>query len=259
MLVIKTLQKSYNVPKHSTAKAIQYILSEELKELELDKIEVSVNKLKYIDITVEGKDEIVAKNLIINHYGIRQSISNINEGDLVIGRIVNLGKVKFGVFVDIGAHIGDRVIDALYPLFEMRNQLTEGNPKSLMEIIKGYGLIENLPLKFTIVSKSVLKRHLRIKMPKDTIEWLISPLKRKRDALIICGATRRMIKQALIKTGHWNDIEDLERLGVLEYRIICKKGTHGDGLIPEIGGFLNKTKIGGQLVSRYEDLLYRRN
>ena len=50
------------------------------------------------------------------------------------------------------------------------------------------------------------------------------------------------------------DIEIIERIGLLEYRLICKKGTRADGLIPELGPHLGRTKIGAQVPKRVLEL-----
>lgn len=255
MVLIPTLQKSYNVPKHSTVKAFEYILKEDLKDLEIERVEITINKKRFIDVIVEGKDEKVARNLIVNEYGIRKSISEMEEGEIVTGRIVNIGKVRFGLFVNVGALKGNEIVDALYPLFDMRKQLADEKKIPLMKIAKGYGLTENMLMKYRIVSKAILRKELRVELTEETIEWLKEPFREKKDALIICGATRRMIKQALIKTKHWEDIEEIERIGILEYRIKCKKGTNADGLIPEIGGLLNRAKIGAQMTKRYKEII----
>ena len=67
--------------------------------------------------------------------------------------------------------------------------------------------------------------------------------------------TRNAIKNALISSNHTEDIDEIERIGLLEYRLICKRGTRAEGLIPEIGYLLGRAKIGAQVYSRVKELV----
>jgi hypothetical protein len=225
-------------------------LSKELSELDVDIVKIEFNKEKYAEITLDGIDEIIAKNFLINNHGTKRSVSAVNVGDAVLGRFKEVGGVKFGIFVDAGLETSTQNIDALYPLFAMREQLAEGNKVPLMDIIRAFGIVDNLPLFFEITKREILGGKIWIELTEESLDWLFDPLERDREALILCGTTSRMIKQALIRTNHTEDIEVIERVGLLEYRLVCKEGTRADGLIPELGPYLGRTKIGAQVPSR---------
>lgn len=255
MLKVTVLEKTYNVAKHSSAKAFTYILEEELKDLEVKVVEITFTKDRYAIITLDGEDEIIAKNFIIEKYGsTERNMGDLNVGDVIYGRFKDVGKVKFGVFIDAGIVTSTQKIDALYPLFEMRKQLAGGKKASLTNMIRAFGIVENLPLRFEIVEKKVLGSKLWVKIAEDSLRWFLEPYKQNKEALIICGTTRRAIKQALIQTNHFEDIDEFERIGLLEYRLICKRGTRADGLIPELGTHLGMAKIGAQVPKRVVEL-----
>ncbi len=255
MLKITVLEKTYNVAKHSSAKALNYILSEELKDLDVKIVEVTFTKDRYAVVTIDGEDENIAKKFIIDKYGsTERSISELQIGDIIYGRFKDVGKVKFGLFVDAGIVTSTQQIDALYPLFEMRNQLAGGRKTSLVNTIRALGIVENLPLKFEIIDKKVLGSKIWVKISKDSLKWFLEPYLTNKEALIICGTTRRSIKQALIQSKHMEDIDEFERIGLLEYRLVCKSGTRADGLIPELGSYLGRAKIGAQVPKRVVEL-----
>ena len=255
MLKITVLEKTYNVAKHSSAKALTYILNEELGDLDVKVIEVTFTKDRYAVVTLDGEDENIAKKFIIEKYGATErSIAELQIGDIIYGRFKDVGKVKFGLFVDAGIVTSTQQIDALYPLFEMRNQLAGGRKTSLINTIRALGIVENLPLKFEIIDKKVLGSKLWVKISEDSLRWFLDPYKNNKEALIICGTTRRTIKQALVQSKHMEDIDEFERIGLLEYRLVCKKGTRADGLIPELGSYLGRAKIGAQVPKRVIEL-----
>ncbi len=249
------LEKAYNLPTQNIAKSLKYIIREELKELNVDIKEVSFTKNNFAQVYLEGDDEVIAANYLIQYHGTIQSISDIEIGQKIIGRLKRPGEVGFGIFVEVGARTTREPIDALFPLYEMRDQLAQGQTVSTRQIIYAYGFVDNLPMLFEITEKKVLGGKLRIRLAPETIDWLENPLIQAKECLIVCGATKTMIKDALKQTNHYLDIEIIERLGLLEYRLICKEGTRADGLIPEIGGLLKGVKLGAQISYRVAEIM----
>jgi hypothetical protein len=62
------------------------------------------------------------------------------------GRIVDSGKVGYGLYVDIGVS-SPEIVDALIPLHTLRKQLVEDKKLSIHKIIEAFCLYDNLPLK----------------------------------------------------------------------------------------------------------------
>lgn len=254
MQKVITLEKTYNVAKHSSEKAFTFILAKEFENLDVEIKGINFTKERYAEVILEGEDEEIAKNIIIKNYGTPRSIGDLQEGDVIYGRFREVGEVKFGLFIDCGIKSTTQSIDALYPLYEMREQLVQGKKVSLVNMVRAYGFIDNLPMFFEVVKKQVLGSKVWVKLSVESLDWLNSALKERKEALIICGTTRNKIKQALIKSNHTEDIEVIERIGLLEYRLICKRGTRADGLIPELGYLLGRAKIGAQVPNRVKEL-----
>lgn len=254
MQKVITLEKTYNVAKHSSEKAFTFILAKEFENLDVEIKGINFTKERYAEVILEGEDEEIAKNIIIKNYGTPRSIGDLQEGDVIYGRFREVGEVKFGLFIDCGIKSTTQSIDALYPLYEMREQLVQGKKVSLVNMVRAYGFIDNLPMFFEVVKKQVLGSKVWVKLSVESLDWLNSALNEKKEALIICGTTRNKIKQALIKSNHTEDIEVIERVGLLEYRLICKRGTRADGLIPELGYLLGRAKIGAQVPNRVKEL-----
>ncbi|MHA1224876.1 MAG: DUF2110 family protein, partial [Candidatus Heimdallarchaeaceae archaeon] len=250
MIELTILEKTYNVAKHSAEKALRYILSRELEKLNVEIVDIAFGKDRYATITLSGEDEIIAKNILMTNYGTKKSIRDLKVGDKIYGRLKEVGKVKFGIFVDAGITTTTRAIEALYPLFALRKQLANGEKTSLVKIIRAYGFVDELPLFFEITKKQVIGTKVWLQLTSESVQWLKEPLQQNKEAIIVCGTTRRSIKTALIESRHAEDIDEIERIGLLEYRLICKKGTRAEGLIPELGPFLGRAKIGATIPKR---------
>ncbi len=255
MIELKILEKTYIVARYSSVKSLKSLLKKELEQLDIKILNIDFEKDRYAMIKFEGPDEIFAKNYLIERHGTQRNIEEIEIGDKVFGRFIDVGKVNFGFFVDIGIETSTKGIEALYPLFELRNQLFQGKGIALQKIVTAYGIVENLPMFFEITKKQVIGSKIWVKLSEESLQWLESPIKEKKEALIVCGSSRRAIKQALIQTGHFEDIVEIDQCGLLEYRLICKKGTIAEGIIPEIGGFLGRAKIGVQIPKRVRNLV----
>ncbi|MHA1203601.1 MAG: DUF2110 family protein [Candidatus Heimdallarchaeaceae archaeon] len=255
MKKIRTLIKLYNVPGENLKKSIEFILKNEFRELDIQIRKIVFSTENLAEIHIDGEDEEIVANFIRNQYGAEYNISEIIENKSYFGRIRKTDSVNFGLFVDIGAYMGEKKIDALYPLYEVRKQLVENRKIPLKKIIHSFGFIENLPLMFEVTEKQVIGRKLRVKLTKESLEWLLKPFEEENEALIITGATTKMIKDSLKKTNHSQDIEVIERIGFLEHRLICKKNTRAEGIIPEIGYLLKEAKIAVQSPKRLKQLL----
>ncbi len=108
---------------------------------------------------------------------------------------------------------------------------------SIPQICSRFGLIEEVPLLVQINS------NFNVNITKHQIDYLWGLKKSECDHLIINNCTKSKLKEILKKTKHQRDIYRIDRLGLLEHIIICKKSTDGPGLVSSIGPFLN-SKIG---------------
>ena len=160
------------------------------------------------------------------------------------GYLRKVGKVGFGLFVDIG--VGNPYKEVLITLHTLRTQLADGEKLSLSEIIKKYGFMDNYPI--TIVVTSITDQYS--KKPKYDAkihevslakieEWVDWGL----DVVFTVGEARQMIKRTIAKRGHTIDVHEIQRLGPLEMAVVCNQGTSGPGLIAHIGKYLSHCRM----------------
>jgi hypothetical protein len=128
--------------------------------------------------------------------------------------------------------------DALYPLYKMRLQLAKGKKISVNQIIEKFCLFNNFPIEVFVEKIDLEKKEIEVELSVFR-DWISSQL----DRVIVLGATRAHVKRALLQTKHFQDVIEIQRLGLLEHIIICKKGTYAPGIISKIGSLLPKTPL----------------
>ncbi|MGQ4833299.1 MAG: DUF2110 family protein [Candidatus Asgardarchaeia archaeon] len=226
--------------------AIKRLILNHIGELDVhvDKIEISSDK-RFINLTIHGSDCEVAKNYLEQIFGKPLSKNDLKKSMTLKSYLQNPEKVGYGIYVDIGLLSPKK--DALLPLYELREKLVSGSKLSLRKITFIYGLVENFPFYVTLSSVStdlngVLKIYATIaeKQLLQIKTWISDGYER----VIVTGALRQEIRKAILKTGHLRDIISIDRLGLLEHVVVCKKGTNAAGLISEIGPILKFAKLG---------------
>ena len=55
------------------------------------------------------------------------------------------------------------------------------------------------------------------------------------ERLLVFGANSTIIDNALRKSGHLEDIYEIENLGIFEYALVCKRSTRASGILAAIG------------------------
>ncbi len=199
-------------------KAFQATLKNKLKHLDVD---ITVDSNKWMKVTLTGEDEEFAANYLVSAYG---SPHNLNIGDIITGRLARVD--EHSITVDIG-------LKFVFVSKGNLKRLGAGTPK---QIASRFGFVEQLPLEVRVTDiKEVEFTEKQI----DTFwKW-----KKGTDRVTVNGATRGQIRSVLKKTGHLRDIIRVEKLGILEHSIICKKGTDAPGIISDIGPYL-KSDLG---------------
>lgn len=226
-MLLKLLKKiPHNIDGKAIYQSIDYTLSSEFKELNIDwKIIIKGDNI-FIDIN--GEDIDICKNYIQKLYGIyidKKDIICEEEYTFYIQKINNEKIILDGGFFS-------PTIDS----FEMK-KLGFG---TIEQICSRFGIIEHIPIKVNIIKNTNLEK---VKLSKDQIDLFWSFKKLSTDCLIINNCTKSQLKDVLKKTKHERDIYRINKLGILECILICKIGTDGPGLVASIGPFLN-SKIG---------------
>jgi hypothetical protein len=238
---IQLLTKIHSERKDAFLKFKEAITAE-IADLTVTISSIILSEEGFVQLELRGEEEIVARNYLAELFGETKALDELVKNDTLTGYVCSSGDVGFGFFVDIGIKTPYQV-DALIPLFHLREQLTEGLKFSTKKIIDLYGLINNLPLEITVTDVSIGLKEVEARLSDNQVllfeKWIDEGL----DKLYIIGATEEEIERALQKTQHFKDIIRLETLGWMEHIITCKFNTTAKGLIPEIGTELPKARF----------------
>lgn len=195
----------------------------------------------WIQVDVHGPETTVLTNYLRQKYGIAEvSLDDIHEHDTRKGKIVDAGKVGYGVYVDVGVSMPN-CIDVLVPLHALRRQLADGTRLSTNQIIASFCLWTNFPLdvRITKVDRDKQKVEAAISDKQVAVfqDWLSLGL----DRIIAFGASLDTLQRAIQLSGLSRDVIEVDPIGLMEHSILCKLGTTGPGLVKMLGGSLPGT------------------
>ena len=254
MTAITLLEKSYGSYKIAALKAFRNRLSKELGGLEVEIKKIYNNPLDWIIVELEGEDEEAASNLLSHNYGQTCPLSELEANQTRKGKLLETGKYGYGLFIDIGIETQKR-FDAFLPLHTLRRQLANDKKVSLRSLINAYGFLDYLSLEINIDSVDQVNKKVQVSLSENQLNIFRKWNKSKLDRLIICGIPRHHLKKMIIRTGHLRDIVAVERIGLLEEIIICKRGTNAPGILSEIGRLLKNAEIQLFMPSNVEQIL----
>ncbi len=219
-------------------------LNRKLKSLIGDlevKWKIGITQKQWAKIRLEGEDEEISANLIRDEFGeVPYKLSSVKEGQTYRGRFIDLGKVGYGVYVDIGI-FSPTSKDALIPLYYLKREFEN---KPVRQIIREFGWVDYLPVEVQIEKVEFGTREVEAYFTEKQMKKIKSWISDGYDKLFIVGTVSEKVEDALIKTGHSRDVKKLEELGLMETLLILKKGTQAPGIIKEIGPYIKSAIIG---------------
>lgn len=193
-------------------------LQHDLKNL---RVTYSIALTKWITVTVSGPDEKQAAARLVQKY---DRLHDVRPGVIVRARLANIH--NDGLSLD----------SACKAVFVPHHRLKPLGRGTVSQVASRFGLIQCLPLEVKLVGE------FEVEFTKKQIDtfwrWKKGP-----DRINVNNASRAQIKAALKQTGHARDIYAIEKLGILEHSIVCKRGTDAPGLVPIIGPML-KSELG---------------
>ncbi|ALM75924.1 DUF2110 family protein [Thermococcus barophilus] len=202
---------------------------------------IGITQKQWVKIRIEGEDEEISANLIREEFGeVPYKLSNVKEGQRYKGRFIDLGKVGYGVYVDIGV-FSPTPKDALVPLYYLKREFEE---KPVRQMIREFGWIDYLPVEIQIEKVEFGTREVEAYFTDRQLKKMKSWISDGYDKLFIVGTVSEKVEDALIKTGHSRDVKKLEELGLMETLLILKRGTQAPGIIKEIGPYIKSAVIG---------------
>ncbi len=205
-----------------------------LSDLDLQRVNLTAERRRgRLVVEVHGTDEEFAANLIVTEFGTTIPFDSVRVDDLYPGQLVDVGKIGYGVYVDIGIDAQPRV-DALVPLYRVRRQLGIGR-ESIRRISSAFALVENLPVEVHIDDINPSTSSIGAAFSERFVSRLLSWSSDDHERLLILGAPLSLIEETLRRTHHTTDVYKTERLGQFEFTLVCKRSTHASGLLAAIG------------------------
>lgn len=205
-----------------------------------------------VEIIIEGEDEVFVSNIIQNEIGIVRDFDDLKEGETYLGKIVDVGEVGFGIFVDCG--IVNPKSEVLINLHTLREQLVSNKEVSVRDIIKAYDLIDHFPLYIKLNKIDRQNHDLLGSLDEKTLNLFGKLLRENLEGIFFGGETKGQIKKALVSEGHLRDIASIERYGFLENIVILREGTEAPGIIAKIGKHLKGCDISAIRPKRIKQL-----
>lgn len=203
-----------------------------IAELDLEHVELDADSRGHIVVSAAGKDEEFVINLLAQEYGKTPDIYEIVPESKYIGQMVDVGKVGYGLYIDLG--LKEPRIDALIPLHHLREQV-EMQGHSLRKIAKSLVFVDYLPVEVIVTDIHLDKEQIGAEFSPTFIQQLGSWIQDDHERLFVFGANQQMIEIALQKSGHADDVYQIERLGYFEFSLQCKRSTRASGILSAIG------------------------
>jgi len=194
---------------------------------------------EWIQVEITGEDESVALRLLDREIGLAPiSAEEIGKFSALRGRVIQYDKSTTELRIDIGVY-APRFCSAVISLQRLQAQLADGKNLPLGRLIELFCLYNFAPLHIKIVAdldkeKGLWEAELSEMQLTQFSDWLRSNL----DRLIVFGASRREVENAVEKARHFRDIVKIETMGLFEHAIHCKLGTDAVGLVPRLGPYL---------------------
>lgn len=202
---------------------------------------LSAVKKNWVRVSLSGEDEEISANLVREEFGeVPYRLSAVKEGETYRGRFVDLGKVGYGAYVDIGIFT-PRPKDALLPLYYLKETFGD---IPVRRMIRDFGWVDNLPVEVVVTDVEFGAREVELAFSGAQLRRIKGWISDGYDKLFITGTISENVEKALIRTGHGRDVKRIEELGLMETLLILKKGTQAPGIIKEIGPHLRGTLIG---------------
>ena len=191
---------------------------------------------QWLQVRARGEDADAFLNLLKQEYGEASvSRASLEKWDVVRGFVAGAGRIGYGVYVDIGIQ-DPRPKDALYPLHRMRAQLADGEPRSAREILDANALVDFVPLKMIVTELE--GENISVELDDVARDNLVSWRKYPFDRVIVVGADKAFVENAVRASGLESDVVKVESLSLFVQSVLCKIGTEAPGVIAKIGNRL---------------------
>jgi hypothetical protein len=203
-----------------------------IAELDVRLARFGTDKRGHLSMSFDGQDSEFAINFLTKEYGKSIRIDNVKQGAVLPGVLLEVGKVGYGLYVDIAA-ISDKRVDVLLPLHRIRNQFSIRKP--LRVIAKSMVFVDDFPVDVKITNVDSRTNKIEGELAQTTLIRFEEWMQDDHERLLVFGVTQDMIDIALRKTRHLEDIYEFEELGKFEHSLRCKRSTRASGIVAAIG------------------------
>jgi hypothetical protein len=223
----------YGQYRNRLTETVRSHISSLIEELDAHLARFNVDKRGHITLSLEGQDAEFAINFLTKEYGASIPLNRVEEGAIIKGSLVDVGKVGYGFYVDIAVINNMAYVDALLPLYQVREQFKIKKP--LRTIAKSLVLVDYLPVDVLISSVNQREGKIEAMLAESTLNRFDEWLHDDHERLLVFGANSSMISTALEKTDHIGDVYEIQELGKFEFALRCKRSTRASGIIAAIG------------------------
>ena len=179
---------------------------------------VAVRDDDFPEVTVEGEDATVARNLLAEEWG--EIPAKLEPGETYVGTLEHWDDEGF--VLDAGREV-------VIPADELG--LGPGTPQQVRE---RFGLVQHVPLRFVYGGEDGDQPSRLADEERDRLfDWT-----RGDGRVNVNSATRAEVRATVNRAGHARDIVTVERLGLLEQSIVCPPDTDPPGLLASIGSYV---------------------
>jgi len=175
LVVLTLLQKIYGSEEAGARKILSDILSTFTSGLEAEATFIGKNTRNWIQVEVTGTDTNVAINYLRRRFGLASPFTGISAPKILKGKIVDSGKVGYGLYVDIETYTSSSS-DALIPLHTLRSHLVDGKKLPLREIIDTFCLYDNFPLSIRLTKVNLETNRMWAEPSDEQIEMFRTDL-----------------------------------------------------------------------------------
>jgi hypothetical protein len=215
MVVLATKLYVSGDARESALDGLRSLVNNDVGDLDVD-VEVGVRHDDFPTVTLEGPDEVAARNVLVETWG--EITPEFEAGETYVGTLESWD--DDGFVLDAGQ-------DVRIPTDEL--DLGPGSPSQIRE---RFGLVQHVPMTFVYGGDdgpSSLADEERDRL----YDWTRGP-----GRLNVNSATRGQVRATVNRAGHAQDIVTVERLGLLEQSVVCKDSTDPPGLLAAVGEHL---------------------
>ncbi|MFH5798818.1 DUF2110 family protein [Haladaptatus sp. CMAA 1911] len=214
MVVLATKVYVRGDAKRRALDGLRSLIQNALGDLDVE-YDIGVRHDDFVSVTVEGEDEVIARNLLSEEWG--EITPTLRDGEPYVGTLESWD--DDGFVLDAGQEV--RI-----PAAELG--LGPGKPE---QVVERFALVQHLAMEFVYDEggSSRLSDDERDRL----FDWT-----RGNGRVNVNSATRGEVRATVNRAGHAQDIVTVERLGVLEQSIVCTENTDPPGLLASIGGYI---------------------